>query len=758
MQSRVLPSAQGHEETKPARAALDITDVSKHVSSGTSTGNHLACFAGRRENAKIGSAQNHVGDEMKIDRLSVTNFRGISNLEAPNLGDTVIIAGQNGSGKSCIFDAIRLLKSTYGGYQQNEWQNFFGEFAIQLHGGAKHLKGLFNDSSRDLRIECEFKLRAREKQFLASNLADLLEETIWQTLLPEAFQWGGYQKALFANQFRERQPEVTARVNSELPIVQNELNSSTIIGRVTVKPSGQVELSATRLLSVIFTNYKPREIGVIDFHGAQRHYGRENVQGINLTLDQNTQNQSAHSLYNYNNKYNNVKSEMAGGYVRELLAKASGKGLADTESLSETLKELFEVFFPEKRFLGPQPTSDGSLAFPVVTPSGSEHDLDELSSGEKEILYGYLRIRSSAPQDSIILLDEPELHLNPRLIRGLPEFYRKHLGEALQNQIWMVTHSDALIREAVGKQGFNVFHMLPCSAAGAEQNQLKPLTMSQDLERVLADLVGDLAAYRPGGKGLIFEGGGDSDFDKTMTAQLFQEELRGLNLISGSNKARVRHLHEILDRAYNKGDLPTKFYAITDDDGEKETSKAVTRFRWDVYHIENYLLEVGVIREVVAALKPAEEVRESAISEQLEASARAVIPAQIAHRLRSYANSELIGTFDLGFSPTETNIPQALADAARRSMARATKSIEGKLTVAALEEREKELRSELEGSITTGQWRAKMPGRETLRRFVDLAQVPVSYEAFRNLILSKMVESGIKPGGMKKIVSAIVAD
>jgi AAA15 family ATPase/GTPase len=59
---------------------------------------------------------------MKIERLRITNFRGIDDIEMKSLGMMVIIAGQNGSGKSCIFDAIRLLKSVYGGYQQNEWQ------------------------------------------------------------------------------------------------------------------------------------------------------------------------------------------------------------------------------------------------------------------------------------------------------------------------------------------------------------------------------------------------------------------------------------------------------------------------------------------------------------------------------------------------------------------------------------------------------------------------------------------------------------
>ena len=46
----------------------------------------------------------------------------------------------------------------------------------------------------------------------------------------------------------------------------------------------------------------------------------------------------------------------------------------------------------------------------------------------KEVLFGYLRLRNSAPKYSVVLLDEPELHLNPALVRGLPQFYHRHLG------------------------------------------------------------------------------------------------------------------------------------------------------------------------------------------------------------------------------------------------------------------------------------------------------------------------------------------
>lgn len=263
---------------------------------------------------------------MKIRRLLINNFRGIAALEVGDLGDTVVVAGQNGSGKSCIFDAIRLLKSTYGGYQQNEWQQFFGELHIQLSGGGKHLKNLFNDQSKSAVIEIDFQIRDRERLFVTHNVVELLEQTIWQELVPEAFQFGGYKRSIFAQQLRHRQPEVDEIVKQRLPKIMAELARSKLLGRIEIYSDGRVDTTESHLLEVLFSNYRPRQIGVIDFHGAQRHYGRENVQGINLNLDQTNQQSSHHTLYNYNNKYNNVKSEMAGGVYPRVTCRTGGGG------------------------------------------------------------------------------------------------------------------------------------------------------------------------------------------------------------------------------------------------------------------------------------------------------------------------------------------------------------------------------------------------------------------------------------------------
>lgn len=509
----------------------------------------------------------------------------------------------------------------------------------------------------------------------------------------------------------------------------------------------------------MFSTFRPTEIGVIDYHGAQRHYGREQVQGINLNLEAAEQQRSQSSLYNYGNKYTNVKAEMAASYVKELLAEAAGIPRSQQASLTNTLKDLFTTFFPEKKFLGPQPTPEGSLKFPVETQSGNHHDLDELSAGEKEILYGYLRIRNSAPRYSIILLDEPELHLNPRLIRGLPQFYKRNLGEALGNQIWLVTHSDALLREVVGRESYNVFHMLPCAGVPKGQSQLKPLSATADLELALVDLVGDLAAYRPGGKVVIFEGGGDSDFDQRVTSTLFPKLQAQANLISGSNKIRVRALQETLEIATQRGQLPFQFFSVTDrDSGPPPSSSSVNVFSWDVYHIENYFLDPEFISRVLSSLNMGSTLSEEAIWDELRQCAQDTLPQLIRHELAESANAALVGAINIGTDPKGADLANLLHMSITRSLERLKDVCSTSLTKGVLESKEAELRSTYNESLADGTWIAKCRGRDILKRFAGKHAASVSYEVFRNLLLSQMKDHGHRPKGMSVVVERILAD
>ena len=99
---------------------------------------------------------------MRILSIDITNFLGIEAATFPDLKDIVIIAGENGSGKSCVFDAVRLLKSVYGGYRAEEVYNFFGERNIDIRRDYGNIKRIAFDKDRAVRLEMNIALHKDE--------------------------------------------------------------------------------------------------------------------------------------------------------------------------------------------------------------------------------------------------------------------------------------------------------------------------------------------------------------------------------------------------------------------------------------------------------------------------------------------------------------------------------------------------------------------------------------------------------------------
>ena len=390
---------------------------------------------------------------MKFKKLRITNFRAVQLVEMESLGDLVLIAGQNGVGKSCIFDSIRLFKSYYGSYNQNEIQNWYNEFQVKIGNQLKTEK-IFRDKNIPITISATISLSKREINHLKDNGKRIISRILWNnyTKIPNYDPVEEVANSVATNQrmYSERITKETEKYYHDL---QEAISTNEFKGSIKLLPDNTQKVDDNIILELLFNTYSPDELGIIDYHGAHRNYQKENLNNISLRFDKDSQQQQQnHALYNYTNKYNNVKTEMASSYVKALIARESG--ISDKETitnLNNSLSSLFDKFFPGKKFNGMAPTKDGALEFPVQLKTGETHDIAELSSGEKEVLFGYLRLRNQAPKNSIILIDEPELHLNPKLAKKLPEFYYDTIGKELNNQIWLVTHSDAILKEGRAK-------------------------------------------------------------------------------------------------------------------------------------------------------------------------------------------------------------------------------------------------------------------------------------------------------------------
>ena len=699
---------------------------------------------------------------MKIVRLEIENFRAVRSASLKDLNDTVVVAGPNGCGKSCLFDAIRLVKSIYGGYQQNEWQQWFGEFQIDLQKESQLLK-LFHDRSREVRVSARFHLSGSEVEYLRSNSLELCKTLLWSQISPGGRYTTERSSPSLASQLREHRDQVEDDARSASEGILRQLERPYFDVDVSLSTKLDIKSSDCELAEIVFSTYDPEHIGIIDFHGAHRNYQRENIGGINLNISSIDSKFRQHVLYGLGNKYANIKSQMAGHYVRDLLMKeASGSEGASGESLIETLEDLFSTFFPDKKFTGPRPVPDGSLNFPVELASGAVHDIDELSSGEKEILYGYLRLRDEAPRHSVLLLDEPELHLNPRLIKGLPQFYQRHLGKALGNQIWLITHSDAFLRQAVGQAEFSVFHMKGPTEVGEGEDQIAAIAAPDALRAAIMDLVGDLPSWRPEGKHVIFEGDQDVEFDVRMTCSLFPHFERLVNPIAGKSRPEVQRLHRLLEDAALAGNLPGRFYAIVDHDTEIDPNTVSTRiFVWKVYHIENFLLEPKYILSALRDLTPW-SLTEDELLQVLRECARATLSDLVGHHLEQNANRMLVQQIKTRTSRIEGHIAVELNAAIEASIDRITNVTGDNLTLEALKREERIVQNRLMQDLRGGDWRKTFKGRDILRRFVnDHVANHVSrigYEEFRDLIVGRMRDARFEPPGMREVVQAILED
>ncbi len=131
-------------------------------------------------------------------------------------------------------------------------------------------------------------------------------------------------------------------------------------------------------------------------------------------------------------------------------SRGASEGLKPEENWEQRIRESFNRICAPKEYVGFMYRSYDPLGAPYFKDNGSTYPLDLAASGEQVIIEYLARLTYPSPMNhSIILIDEPEIHLHPAWIRQL---YLALPKIGVGNQYIVTTHSAELYAAAARDQ------------------------------------------------------------------------------------------------------------------------------------------------------------------------------------------------------------------------------------------------------------------------------------------------------------------
>ena len=155
-----------------------------------------------------------------------------------------------------------------------------------------------------------------------------------------------------------------------------------------------------------------------------------------------------------------------------------------TNKVVNEINSIFSILELDVKLKG---FSKDEKTMPIFENSaGEEFDINDLSSGEKQLFLRTLSIKMLEPKNSIILIDEPELSLHPKWQQRIIEVYKK-IGE--NNQIIIATHSPHILGSVSNENIFILYRNEKGKIEAKTGDELYS-SYGQPVDRVLKDIMG----------------------------------------------------------------------------------------------------------------------------------------------------------------------------------------------------------------------------------------------------------------------------
>lgn len=523
---------------------------------------------------------------MHISHVVIKNFRALEDINCDLRQHINVIVGPNTIGKTTILQALRLVKALLAPRTVSE----ASQTLISLGAASPHFPqrvfsaAIARDLTKKIEIRSTYTLTQEEVDLIVTGQSQIIQNIV----LSRLGQSFASPAAVIQFLGSPAGAEATRQVTDELTPVINTLrtNATLILGLRIDPTSGKFDMIDSPLSGPLIgylDQRLPPNISLFSYFPADRAlpFGETPVQlGAADTQQQLEAHNSQPQL-----KYSRLKNMIFNSVVM---------GEEQRKALMIEFEKIFNGMLRGRRINTIGINELGLLS--VMTEeieTKRQIEIDNLSSGEKNLALTFLLIAKSLAKGGIILFDEPELHLNPAVCREVLAFMLTEYAIPNNIQFIICTHSPEMLSGAFSSEGCSLYH-------------LKSPTIISHVGRRAIDEYSD-ALQKLGtsvSESLLYEGTilveGEEDVEFLETG--FDVLLRRYKIKDRGGRREVEKTAKKLQALEVPGEKVSPIFLIFDKDDvitDITNSGSVRILQWSRYCIENYLIDLDCIAELL---------------------------------------------------------------------------------------------------------------------------------------------------------------
>ena len=370
--------------------------------------------------------------------------------------------------------------------------------------------------------------------------------------------------------------------------------------------------------------------------------------------------------------------------------------------------------------------------------------INNLSSGEREVVNIVFDFLLRNPTNSIVFFDEPELHLHPELSYKLLQTL-KAIGN--NNQFIFCTHSPDIINASLDDS------VIFISPPKKNTNQAVLVREEDDTNQALK-LIGHSIGVISLGRKLVLIEGNYASLDKQVYGAILKNKFPNLVLVPSEGKGVITSFSTIIDRVLERTIWGIDFYMLCDRDAvpvmkdksileNKSNNKLKVLSR---YHLENYFLDEEILALVFeemdtedSTFRSPEKIRE--------------ILLEIAHSMISYTVSliisaeyrEKIGNLDIMPKNCHQLSQEQLISKIIQKSTEEKERILNTLEEINLKTTVNKTTEIIKNSLTSSNnmWKEYFPGKQILKRFAHRTKLDV--DRIKQLYIKRAITRSNNP-------------